>query len=214
LAGSTDAPLWTILIAACRPSLKTLLDSLLPQVEQASGQVTVEALWNRGERELGRVRDDLQEHATAAYTCFVDDDDSLPDYYAARVLPLLDGEVDYIGWRMQAWADGRKLDPTRHSLRYSTWGHDSEGYYRDVSHLNPVRRVLTEGVSFCVSWPEDKAWVGQMRSRLATEHFIEDEMYYYHITSADSVQAGTVRYAASRPQVSHPYFSWHPASST
>lgn len=193
------APKWTILIATLgrrKDRLARLLGGLLPQVEAAGGAVTVEALWNHGERPVGRVRQDLLEGARSEYVCFVDDDDEVPDYYVARVLPLLDG-VDFIGWRMQVWINGT-LQPgsTVHSLAYASDRQSDGVLYRNVSHLNPVRRDLTAGTSFCRGWPEDADWCGQMRAKLrtetyiGTEHYIDDVMYLYRHDSRDTVQYG------------------------
>lgn len=214
-------PRWTILIATlgCRQAkFERLLGQLLPQVEAARGLVTVEALWNNGERPVARVRQDLLEHAESDYVCFVDDDDELPDYYVSRVLPLLDG-VDYIGWRMQAFTNGILMLPTYHSLRYTSWYQDELGYYRDVSHLNPVRRSLTEGTSFYADprreqTHEDLSWAEQLRPRLKSEHYIGDvPMYFYRYETRDSIQHGLdTRGEYSMPVVQSPYFSWCPAT--
>lgn len=211
-------PAWTILIATLgrrKPKLERLLSWLLPQVDAACGQVTIEALWNHGERPICQVRQDLLDHATARYVSFVDDDDAVSDRFVRRVLPLLDGNVHYIGWRMRCFIDGRPLIPTFHSLRYRSWTQDARGFYRDISHINPVRRDLTAGTSFCAGWPEDSSWAAQMRGRLRTERFIEEEMYFYRCNTADSVQLGRpeVRHDVERPEVGSPWFSWHPASS-
>jgi hypothetical protein len=212
-------PVWTILIAThCsrEAKLRRLQAQLFPQVEAAAGAVAVEALWNHGERPVGQVRQDLLDSATGQYVNFIDDDDEIPAYYVERVLPLLDG-VDYVGWRMQADIGGFLLAPTLHSLRFSGWSQDQAGYYRDISHLNPVRRELTEGTRFFGSWAEDYSWVVQLRGKLKTEHYIEDCMYYYRIRPAGSAQQQGQSMAcngALRPEVQHPYFSWHPASAT
>lgn len=210
-------PKWTILIATLawrQPKLQRLLGILGPQLLAYDGQVTVLALRNNAERPIGDVRQDLLEAATADYTCFIDDDDTVPGYYVSRVVPLLDG-VDYIGWRVQAYENGCQLKPTFHSLRYDRWHDDQAGYYRDISHLNPVRRELTAGTSFTKGWPEDRDWVAQMRGRLRTEHFIGDCMYHYWHDPADTVQAGVTPRPAPRYDASIewcPQFSWHPAS--
>lgn len=214
------APVWTILVATLGRRgdqlSRRLLHTLMPQVDAAAGQVTVEALWNHGERPVCQVRQDLLDHATSAYTCFADDDDDLPAYYVAKVLPLLDGDVHYIGWRMRTWVNGFPLPPTSHSLRHGMWdAGGSDGKLRDISHLNPVRRDLTAGTSFCAGWPEDSCWSDQMRGRLLTERFIEDEMYFYRYNDCDSVQRDTGPWPGSwrRPVITSPHFSWHPASS-
>lgn len=208
---------WTILIATLgrrAHKLEGLLDDLMPQVNAACGQVSVVALRNHGERPLGRVRQDLLESASTDYVCFIDDDDRVPGYYVQRVLEKLASQPDYVGWRMQCILNGVKMPPTFHSLRYGKWYEDGAGYYRDISHLNPVRRAATMGTSFCEGWPEDRTWVDQMRGRLLTEEYIDDCMYYYHASSHDTVQdqkpesySGTHRLIIPSPN-----FAWHPAS--
>jgi hypothetical protein len=182
---------WTILIATQgrrAAQLQRLLAGLLPQAEAAGGQVKVLALWNNGERRLGEVRQDLLWHATGTYVSFVDDDDEVPPYYVSAVLPLLDGTVDYIGWRMQCYIDGVAAKPTIHSLRYSGWHDDEDGYYRDITHLNPVRRQLALLGDFRTAWPEDSTWVASLRGHVRTEAFIDRPMYLYRYSSSDSVQ--------------------------
>ena len=213
---------WTILIATLgrrQARFLRLLGQLAPQMEEAAGRADVLALWNNGERPLARVRQDLAEHAQGTYISFTDDDDEVPPYYVPRVLPLLDG-VDYIGWRMQCWLDGAPLKPTFHSLRYSHWSEDRDGYYRDVSHLNPVLRSKALAYADFTRQArgdpaEDVSWSAQMRGHLHTEHFIEDVMYYYRSSSEDSTWRGiapeTGRY--QRPEFTAPWFAYHPASS-
>jgi len=212
-------PRWTILIATIGrrgPSLRRLLDQLLPQADAAGGQVTIEALWNNGERSLGQVRDDLLHHAASEYVSFCDDDDEVPPYLVESVLPLLDGDVHYIGWRMRCYWLGGPMKPTWHSLRYGGWREDDHAFYRDISHLNPVRRDLTAGTTFRGGWPEDRSWADQMRGRLLTEKFAGEELYHYRFSPDDTIQAG-LRPAEGGPharlRVDSPWFSWHPASS-
>jgi len=200
------------------PKLARLLGGLLPQVDAAQGQVTVEALWNNGERPVGQVRQDMLDHVTADYVCFLDDDDEVPPYYVARVLPLLDG-TDYIGWRQRLWRDGREERPVIHSLRYDRWLDMREQFQRDITHFNPVRRDLAVQATFLgpnEAWSEDYWWAGQLRGKLRTEHFIDEVMLLQRWDSADNT--GPVRRAPDSPagyarlQVASPWFAWHPAS--
>jgi glycosyltransferase involved in cell wall biosynthesis len=210
-------PRWTILIATLaqrRARLERLLTCLMPQVDAVHGQVTVKALWNNGEQPIGWFRQQLLESATAEYVSFVDDDDEVPPYFVEKVLPLLDG-VDYVGWRMQTYLNGTAMAPTFHSLRYKSWYSDDRGHYRDISHLNPVRRELTKGTSFCtdlerVASHEDMAWTEQMRGRLLTEHYIEDVMYlYWYEHNGDSIQHRLPEHSRlERLHVNSPHFSW------
>lgn len=211
---------WTILIPTLgerEPLLRRLLAGLLPQVEATDGEVRIVALWNNGERPLSHIRQSLVEYADSEYMSFVDDDDLVPDYYVSKVLPLLDG-VDQVGWRMQCYWDGRELAPTFHSLRYGRWFEDASGYYRDVTHLNPVRTDLALRADFRnTTPPEDVAWVDQMRTNIKTEHYIEECMYFYHFSQAGSKWApgSAVQHHVTyhRPVIDSSSFVWHPDSS-
>lgn len=212
-------PTWTILIATLgqrSTRFLNLLETLLPQVEKRNGYVSVSALWNNGERSLAEVRQDLVMHAKSDYISFIDDDDMVPEYYVDEVLPLLDG-VDYIGWRMQCIMYGRLLKPTFHSLRYKTWWEDGRGYYRDISHLNPVKTSIAKTADYRINKPpEDISWAEQLRGRLKSEHYIEKIMYYYYSSLRDSTWRGSnikrgITYI--RPVIQSPYFSYHPRSS-
>jgi hypothetical protein len=211
---------WTVLIATLgqrAERFQRVLDQLLPQTESYDGRVTVSALYNHGERKLGDVRQDLIDDATSDYVSFVDDDDILPDYYVAEVVPWL-GKVDYVGWRMQCYIDGKKMKPTFHSLRYRRWTENHKGYYRDVSHLNPVRTELARKVNYrTISPPEDFGWANRMRPHLKSEGYIDRIMYYYHASSKDTTwRPGSVRQRKrhpARPQINHPNFAYHSGSS-
>jgi hypothetical protein len=211
-------PDWTVLIATLgqRTSRFTqLLRTLLPQVDAYDGRVTVTALFNHGERPLGHVRQALLDGATSRYVSFVDDDDELPGYYVDEVLPLLDG-VDYVGWQLQCYVDGVAQKPTFHSLRYRRWYEDRKGYYRDVSHLNPIRTELARRADFRHGEPpEDVSWVDQVRPHVKTEHYVDKVMYHYRSSARDSTWHPSTRLRRkkfTRPHVSSPYFCYHPES--
>jgi hypothetical protein len=209
---------WTILVATLGQRVtrfERLLSQLLPQTESHDGRVTVCALYNHGERPLGDVRQSLVEHATSDYVSFVDDDDELPDYFVDEVVARL-GDVDYVGWQMQCYADGTTLKPTYHSLRYSHWWDDAAGYYRDVSHLNPIRIELARRGDFRRGAPpEDVSWVDQVRPHVRTEAYVDRIMYHYHASSGDTTWRGDgiERVWHLRPLIDHPNFTYHPESS-
>jgi glycosyltransferase involved in cell wall biosynthesis len=211
--------IWTVLIATLQSRaarLTNLLNLLMPQVEAAHGAVTVCALRNNGERPLSYVRQSLIDNATSQYVSFVDDDDLVATDYVGRILPLLDG-VDQIGWRMQHYATGVPSKPTYHSLRYrGGWYEDDFGYYRDISHLNPILTELAREVSYRgLPPPEDVAWANAMRGRVRTEHYIEEIMYHYYASNDSTWQPGvalTTTFGGTLPTIGSPHFSYHPES--
>lgn len=213
---------WTILIPTIgrrAASFHRLVGELLPQVEPHPG-VSVLALWNNGERPLGVVRQALVEAADSEYISFVDDDDHVPGYYVDEVVAAIElapEPPDQVGWRMQCIADGNALKPTFHSVRYTGWYDDDAGYYRDHSHLNPVKRELALRVNFQRGDPpEDVSWATQVRGLIHSEVMIDESkiMYYYHASSGDSTwRPGSVTAEGhARVEVEHPRFRYHPWS--
>ncbi len=133
---------------------------------------------------MGENRQRMIDDAQGEYVNFVDDDDLIPANYVARILPLLDG-VDYIGFQVQTYIDVVKLAPTYHSLRYDRWWQDNKGAYRDISHLNPIRRELAIQVRHEGGYTHDQSWAGGMRSKgiVKSEHYVDEVMYFYYFRS-------------------------------
>lgn len=219
-----ELPTWTILVATLQRRenrFATLRDELLRQTDRHGGRVRVCALWNRGQHPLGELRQHLVTYVASDYVSFVDDDDEVPSYFVDEVVKALESRPDQVGWRMQCIRDGAMLKPTYHGLRYGSWWEDDAGYYRDVSHLNPVRRELALRCDFRKGEPpEDVAWVDQMRGLVKSEVSVPDKiMYYYRSSSADSTwQLGSVsppteaELASEPPFVGHINFFYHPWS--
>ncbi len=208
---------WSILVATLGrrgDRFKSLMDSLIPQVEKYP-DIEVLAYSNNMEHPLGEIRQALVTYAKGDYTNFLDDDDQVPDYYVDEIYPLLDGDVDYIGFAMRCVQDGIELKETFHSLKYTEWSDDDKGFYRDISHLNPVRRELALQADFRKSdGPEDVSWSDQMRGKVKTEHYIDKEMYRYFANSSDSTWRGGVDTGFyKKPVINSDQFMWHPRSS-
>lgn len=195
----SDKPVWSILVATLgqrRGRFKRLTDALAPQLEQHNGAVELVAYWNVGESPLSVIRQSLVDDARGTYISFIDDDDLVPYYFVNEVIDAIaryyrehDRYVDYVGWQMQTYVDEQPLKPTFHSLRYDRWWDDDAGYYRDISHLNPIRKgkVIEVGADFRrTSPPEDVAWSDQLRRHLTTEEYVDRVMYHYHASTVDS----------------------------
>lgn len=190
---------------------QTLTERLSPQL---SDDIEVLVYWNNFEHPIAEIRQALVEEARGDYSCFVDDDDDIPDYYCDRILDALNSEPDYVGWRMQLWYDGVKTKPTFHSIRYPKWYDDDDGYYRNASHLNPVKRDIALQVPFTgYAGPEDVSWSERVAPLLKTEEYIEEPMYFYHYNSDDSVWRGGKQPMRNyvRPELPK-HFRYHPDS--
>jgi glycosyltransferase involved in cell wall biosynthesis len=177
---------WSILILT-QPSRKEFLARLLallqPQVDLAGG-VEIVVQMHDPQLALGENRQKMLEAAQGEYVCFVDDDDLVANDYVAKILPLLDG-VDYIGFRLNLYNDGRPGLPTFHSLRFPKWYADDKGLYRDISHVNPIRRELALTTPMSGHRGEDARWSDAIRAKqiVRTEHFVDEVMYHYYYRS-------------------------------
>ena len=137
---------------------------------------------------LGENRDMLKRSSIGEYIAFIDDDDLVPDHYASEILPLLDR--DYVGFQVQSYIDGTPLlNKTYHSLRYESWYEDENGYYRDISHINPMRRELSLLEPMEGGIGEDVRWADRMRGRVKTERFIPKVMYNYFFRTHKNMAA-------------------------
>lgn len=214
----SDDVTWTILIATIgqrQKRFRRVVDQLIPQVNEYDGRVRITALYNHGERSLNEVRADLVESVDTDYLCFVDDDDEVPRYYVDEVMDRI-GEVDYVGWQMQCIMNGAPLKPTFHSLKYPKWFEDGRGFYRHVSHLNPIKTKVARKVSYRTQpQPEDVNWANNVRQYVETEAYIGRCMYTYHASSVDTTWRGGAarRVSHPRPDVPCAHFSYHRNSS-
>lgn len=208
-------PKWSILIATVgerADRFQRLLDALMPQVRKHQGRIEVVAYWNNFERPLGEIRQALVEDAKGEYISFIDDDDMVPEYYCDKVMDALKLDVDYVGWQMQLFNNGERAKPTYHSLSYPTWSEDELGYYRNISHLNPIKKSLALKESFIVQpgLPEDFSWAHRMTEHVCTESYINQEMYFYLHSPDDSIWRGGEVKELNLPKRRLKYFRYHP----
>ena len=161
--------------------LARLLGILKPQI-LAHSDVKIETMLENKEFSLGANRELLRQQADGEYINFVDDDDLVAKNYVEKIYPLLDG-VDYIGFDVATYRNG-VFEPTLracHSLGHRGWGFTDKFYYRDISHMNPMRRELALKIPMEGDRGEDARWATAMRDSglVKTEHYIPEVMYHY-----------------------------------
>lgn len=189
-------PLWSILIAHLAergPLLAALLTHLSQGLTQAAGAVEVVIAGDAGEVDIGRKRTALVEAARGHYVSFLDDDDWVPEVYIPAILAsLLRERPDYVGFQVQCIWDGVPLKPTYHSLRYTGWWDDAQGYYRDLSHLNPILRGLARLVPFEGRYGEDHRWAQALASTglCRREVYLDAVLYEYRYAPQRSSRMG------------------------
>lgn len=220
-------PLWSVLIATVgerNADLQRTLDVLAVQIDRSPAEIEVVVAWDEHPRQgaLGAARQRLLDDARGEYVSFVDDDDELPAYYVERVVEALQARPAYVGWRMQCFIGGAAQKPTFHSLRYPAWSDDEHGYYRHISHLNPIRTELARRGRFDRHVPEDVDWSLQVYASLdptevdddgaltMCEAFIDDVMYLYRYEPKRSLWSKPKRKHGSytRPLLPMPFMRY------
>jgi glycosyltransferase involved in cell wall biosynthesis len=164
-------------IESRRRELRRLRSCLAPQLNDA-----VELLVNidRGEKTIGRKRNELLEEASGDYIAYIDDDDLVADDYVEKILNAVDSKPDCCG--MEGIITFNGANPRRfiHSLRYREWFEEEGVYYRNPNHLSPVKRELALEIGFPEkNYWEDRDYSARLLPLLKREVYIEGPIYYY-----------------------------------
>lgn len=192
-----------------------MVEMLTPQL---TPDIEVVVYWNRGTKTIGEYRQALLEHARGTYISFVDDDDRIADDYCERILEAIGERPDYVGFEL-LYTHMSRHHPRGyevqvfHSLRHRGWHQRGRSLYRDVTHLNPIRRDIALQVPFNGGPGEDRRWAQAVRPLLSTEVYIDDVMYFYDFNRASSHKVRLPRTHDPRPVLEAP-FRFHPDSDT
>lgn len=163
-----------------------LLAGLDTQLSRQMPHVRVLLYRDNTEHTIARKRQRLLEAARAQWVSFIDDDDAVSPRYVPAIMTALQDDPDYVGFRVRYLVDGTDQNMLiEHSLRYKTWYSDSAGLFRDISHLNPVRRELALLGRFGGGFSEDSRWAAMLREtgRVRTEAWIPEALYWYRFSS-------------------------------
>lgn len=179
-------------LEAREEKLLRLLNVLNPQVNPRQVEVLIET--DNGEMPIGDKRNLLLEKSEGEYTCFIDDDDLVPEYYVKSILDainyyyltvrdgsnVISGRPDVIGIKGHYIPGASQPQVFIHSIAYDNWFTAGGIHYRCPNHLNPVRRELALEAGFIsVNHGEDMAYSLKLLPFLQTEIFIDKVMYKY-----------------------------------
>lgn len=128
--------------------------------------------------QVGDKREVMRKMSQGEYIAFLDDDDLVAPDYISSILPLCDG-VDQIGFNVQQFIDGKEFGKTFHTLSAGNWRNEGMNFYRDISHINPMRRELALLEPMSGGFGEDRRWADAMRGKVKSEHRIDKVLYYY-----------------------------------
>jgi hypothetical protein len=138
---------------------------------------------------IGQKRNELMDAAVASgatHRAFIDDDDMISADYLAANLPGVHGGFDCNGLIGRYYVEGVYDRPFYHSLRYTHWWQDADGYYRNPNHLNVVKVDLIKHLRFQdKSFGEDGCFSEEIarEGMLKTEYPISQVIYHYYSRS-------------------------------
>lgn len=214
---------WTLCIATVpqrADKLRRLMALLLPQVEGLPIEILI--YYNNFEHTIGYFRQKMMEEARGEYISSIDDDDIIPINFVDEIFPLLDGTA-YIGFNVELRDPARSKEllkprPVYHSLKYGEWLEDDDGYYRGVTHLNPILTHLAREASFPeVENGEDYAWTVGVHNYMKstgkeyTEHYINKVMYIYDHWGHEPMKEMVIK-RITKPRYKSKNVRYHPES--
>lgn len=177
----------SILICTTLERHRMFTELLAEFQRQAEGQ-DVEVLFERDNKQMsvGVKRQKLLSRAKGKYIVYFDDDDWPQEYYIKEIIQALAGVPDCLGYRIRMTTNGGQEQECCHSLRYSQWANDVDGfdYVRNVTHFNVVRRELALKVGFQDKrFGEDKIYSDALTRLCKTEVFIDKVMFHYRYSN-------------------------------
>lgn len=155
---------------------------------QVAGKKEVEIIISKDNREksIGQKRNELLQQAKNDYSVFIDDDDTIPDYYIDEVLKAIRSNPDVVSFMGNYILNGEPQKEFIHSLKYREYDESMYYYYRPPNHLNPMRTEIAKQFYFPLkSMFEDTDWAMQIAKAgvLKTEYYIDKIMYNYQYVS-------------------------------
>lgn len=185
---------WNILICTL-PSRKALFNTLVSKLQ---GQIVANGLEDKvgilhfldnKENTVGRKRNELLHRSNAEYTCFVDDDDDVSDWYVERIYAGILTNPDCVSLTGIFTRRGLKPQTFIHSLDYTEYFEKEQVFYRPPNHLNPIRRSIATKIAFPeLNHGEDTNWALSMckQQLIQSEYKIEEPYYFYRFNSSKS----------------------------
>jgi len=156
-------------------------------IEQSAPGVEILISSDRKEQSIGTKRQALLERASGNYITFIDDDDTVPEYYILEIIKAVETLPDCIGFKIHCDISGTQRSAVA-SLKYRQWAENIDGYHyvRSIYHKTPVKRSIALQAGFKdLRYAEDHDYAMRLQPYLKTEVFINKIMYYYRYTNED-----------------------------
>lgn len=177
--------------------LSRLKNILLPQIERHKGEVDI--LLNDAGRAMptGTKRNELIRNSDSEYFSFIDDDDTVPNYYVSELLKAIEQGPDVVTFNGYMTTNG--INRRKFVIRLGEKYEEREGiYYRYPNHLCCFKRSVVGTVKFPPLWQqEDYQWATEIMRRklLQTEVHIDEDLYHYDFYTKNRNEPYLVRRA-------------------
>ena len=179
---------WSILIPTLEKRqelFQKIHKKLTKQIEEnhLSDHIEILVACDKGEKAIGKKRNDLMHCSQSEYICFIDDDDDVHDRYIPLIYEkLIHEKPDCINLIGIITFDGKNPKKFIHSIQYRSYFEEKGIYYRPPNHLNPLKREIAIQFTFpSTSFGEDTDWAMQVcrSGLLKKESTIQEPFYFY-----------------------------------
>jgi hypothetical protein len=182
------------------PERQEMLRALLRDINQfvERTKLRIEILTDsRLDVTIGKKRNDLVCIANGTYSCFIDDDDKItPDYFKVIEDAINTGkDYDTIRLNGRYYCDFIYRKPFYHSIKYTKWSEDNDGYYRNTNHLNPIKTEIVRKVGFkLINHGEDHQFATDLQDKgiIKTEYEHTKIQYLYYFRKPKKIAPAPV----------------------
>ena len=184
----------TITIATI-PKRKPLFDSLMNELKRQIStfgyEDEVEILFDSDDdRFLGTKRKLMLEKAQGLFTCAIDDDDQISEFYLYHLISAInqDETVDCLAINGFITTNGQDERKWFISCHYEDWFEKDKIYYRTPNHICPIRTDIARLVDFQdVDWGEDYPFSQNIKPFLKRETPVPEPIYWYRYNTEESL---------------------------
>lgn len=134
----------------------------------------------------------LAAHTTSAkYMVVVDDDDYLDGAYLASVLPALQADPDFVGYRILVWLEHKFSSIA--ATRGDRDRFDHDGSQHGPSQKGVTRTSIWRQVPFGNRYTSDRAWMSEVSPLIQSHAFVDRVLYVYDCQPSFSAFVGSER---------------------
>ena len=190
---NTSSKTWSILILTLesrKESFQKIYDKLVAQIEQnhLADKIEILVSCDKGEKSVGKKRNELLMASQGEYICYIDDDDDIHNRYIPMIYDkLVKEQPDCVSLEGVITVDGKNPKKFTHSIQYDSYFEKDDIYYRPPNHLNPIRREIAVQFKFPDNfYGEDTDWAMQIcKSGLLKKEASIEVPYYFYLYSSE-----------------------------